>query len=368
MTEVTRRDGISGSNIAAICGLNPYRTPTDAWLSIMGLKDELEDNEAKRWGKALEPVLAQRYHEDTGAILFPSIKTGFDYQRPLFHPDVPWWLGTPDRLVVDDPVMQTENLDEAHEMVKHPDFWKHVLGLWEGKTGGARQKFFWGNDYDEVVTIPEMYLCQVAWYFPIARVQWCDVSVLLDTNKYQCPRIIREEPLINALYQVGARFWQDHILTNQPPPVEASPAWKQYLKKRFPAEQGPEFLTANEEMQAVAFALDEARRNTKKWEEYKELQENKLKALIGSFAGVRGEGWSPPSEESPETFPWEITWKANKASKVTDWEKAFRTLSEGIDPAQVQFILEQHTTEEPGARVLRCSFPKKPPKKKGGKK
>jgi len=367
MTEAQRREGISGSNIAAICGLNPYKTPMDAFLAIMGLKDAVEDNEPMRWGKALEPVLAQRYHEDTGAILFPSINTGFDYKRPLRHPEVPWWLGTPDRLVIDDPAMQTDNLDEAHEMVTHPGFWQHVLGLWEGKTGSHRQKFFWGEEYDEVVHIPEMYLCQVAWYFPITRVQWCDVSVLLDTSTYRCPRIIREESLIGALYQVGERFWQEHILTNQPPPVEASPAWKQYLKKRFPQEEGPDLLIASEEIKAVAFALDEARRNTKKWEEYKELQENKLKALIGDYAGIRGEGWSPPGEESLETFPWEVTWKANRPSKVTDWEGLARYLLTGSEQ-QRQELLAQFTTEEPGARVLRCYFPKKAKKAKGGKK
>lgn len=361
MSELQAKKGITGTNISAICGLNPYRTATDAWLSIMGLKDDIPDNEPMRWGKALEPLIAQRYHEDTGNILFPSIKTGFDYKRPLTHPEIPWWEGTPDRLVIDDPALQTDNLDEAYEMVAHPDFWKHVLGLWEGKTGGHFQKWFWGDEYDDVVRIPEIYLCQIAWYMPIVRAPWCDISVLLDTNKYQCPRIIREEPLINALYQVGAKFWNEHVLTNQPPPVEASPAWKEYLKKRFPREEGPELFIANDEIQAVAFALDEARRNTSKWTEYKELQENKLKALLGDHAGVRGEGWSPPGVESPETFPWEVTWKANKPSKVTDWEG----LANSLAPTPEQ--IGAFTTEQPGARVLRCSFPKNPKKTKGGK-
>ena len=47
-----RRQGIGGSDAAAIMGLNPWKTPMDIWLEKTGefLDDEEPENEKMYWG------------------------------------------------------------------------------------------------------------------------------------------------------------------------------------------------------------------------------------------------------------------------------------------------------------------------------
>jgi len=44
-----RRKGIGGSDVAAIAGLNPWKTPLQVWKEKV-LGDTVEENAAMRWG------------------------------------------------------------------------------------------------------------------------------------------------------------------------------------------------------------------------------------------------------------------------------------------------------------------------------
>lgn len=56
-----RRTGITSTDIAAICGLNPYKSPMAVYLDKIGKPLEVEQTEGMFWGLALEPLLLQRY-------------------------------------------------------------------------------------------------------------------------------------------------------------------------------------------------------------------------------------------------------------------------------------------------------------------
>ena len=57
-----RRQGIGGSDAAAILGLNPWKTPMDVWLEKTGefTRDD-EENEQMYWGTVLEAVVAEEF-------------------------------------------------------------------------------------------------------------------------------------------------------------------------------------------------------------------------------------------------------------------------------------------------------------------
>ena len=61
-----RRQGIGGSDAAAIVGLDRYRSPFDVYADKLGLKKEQPDNEAMRQGRDLEEYVASRFCEQTG--------------------------------------------------------------------------------------------------------------------------------------------------------------------------------------------------------------------------------------------------------------------------------------------------------------
>ena len=62
-----RRNGIGGSDAAAIMGLSPWRTAMDVWLEKTGefTRDD-EENEQMYWGTVLEAVVAEEFTRRTG--------------------------------------------------------------------------------------------------------------------------------------------------------------------------------------------------------------------------------------------------------------------------------------------------------------
>ena len=61
-----RKSGLGGSDIAAVLGLSKWASPMDVWYQKRGLVDPLEESNAMRRGRLLEPAIAEWYAEETG--------------------------------------------------------------------------------------------------------------------------------------------------------------------------------------------------------------------------------------------------------------------------------------------------------------
>lgn len=61
-----RRNGIGGSDAAAVMGASPWMTRDDLIQDKLGLLPEKKDNEAMRQGRDLEPYVAHRFELATG--------------------------------------------------------------------------------------------------------------------------------------------------------------------------------------------------------------------------------------------------------------------------------------------------------------
>ena len=178
-----RSKGLGGTDIAAICGVHPYRTALDVYLDKRGLAEPVAENEAMKWGTTLEPVIAAEYAEREDVVL--------EECGTLIHPDRDWHVGTPDRLVVGQPV-----------------------GL-EIKTAGVRSAHRWGEqDTDEV---PDEYLIQSAWYLALTNRERWDLAALIGGQEYRVYRIERSAGLEAALLEQGEAFWRDNVLAGEPP-------------------------------------------------------------------------------------------------------------------------------------------------------
>ena len=64
--KISRKDFIGGSDSAAACGINPWKTPLDLYLEKTGQIEPYGGNDATYWGNVLEPVVASRLAEVTG--------------------------------------------------------------------------------------------------------------------------------------------------------------------------------------------------------------------------------------------------------------------------------------------------------------
>jgi putative phage-type endonuclease len=193
-----RRTGVSGSDAAAIIGLDRYRSAFDVYADKIGLKPEQPDNEAMRQGRDLEQYVAKRFMEATG-------KKVRRRNAILQHPEHHWMLGNIDRWVVG------EN-----------------AGL-ECKTTSVlnRAKFSQGE-------FPPNYYVQCVHYMAVTGAERWYLAVLVLNKAFHVFTIERDENEIQALVATEKDFWENHIMKQIPPAPDGSESTSELLKQMFP--------------------------------------------------------------------------------------------------------------------------------------
>lgn len=93
-----RRQGIGGSDVAAILGISPFRTARDLYddkLNIASAVDDTGNWVALEMGHLLEPLVAQIFTKKTGLEVF-QIKKMFQHpQCPFMLADVDYFVRLP---------------------------------------------------------------------------------------------------------------------------------------------------------------------------------------------------------------------------------------------------------------------------------
>ena len=300
-----RAGGIGASEIASVCGLNPYKAALAIYLDKQGLTEHGPETQASEWGTRLEEAIAKKYAQTHGV----------EIRRPeqtYRHPGEGWMLATPDGLVC-------RNGSRLH-------------GL-EVKTAGLRQAFRWGEEGDAV---PEEYLVQCAWSMAVLNLNRWDLAVLIGGQDYREYRIDRDLELEARLIEIGREFWFEHVVTRIPPAPDASESAARALARIYPKDALP-LRRADSTADACAVELREAQAQLAKVEKTTMLAENKAKALIGGAAGLEGD-WG------------RITWKRSKPFPVVDWQAVADELKA---PAE---MVTRHTTERAGSRRFVAKF------------
>ena len=199
-----RRQGLGGSDAAAIIGLDRYRSAFDVYAEKIGLKPEQPDNEAMRQGRDLEQYVAERFMEATG-------KKVRRRNAMLQHPEYPFMIADIDRWVV------SEN-----------------AGL-ECKTTSVlnRAKFSQGE-------FPPNYYVQCMHYMAVTGAERWYLAVLVLNNAFHVFTIERDENEIQALIQAEKQFWEEHVLKQIPPVPDGSESTAEIIKAMFPEARNTE--------------------------------------------------------------------------------------------------------------------------------
>jgi putative phage-type endonuclease len=292
-----RRSVITATDIGAIAGVSKWRSALDVFNDKMGIGPEVEENEAMRWGKALEPVVADRYAAENKVRLIDGVFVKRD-----------WMGGTPDRIIIGE--------DGANR-----------YGL-EIKTGSLWTAKEWGDEGTDHV--PDSYLLQCAWYMALTELSRWDVAVLLGGQDFRTYTVRRDMALEKRLIEIAAEFRERHILTGTPPEIDGSRAASEYIKQVFNKQKKDDLVAATPEQSDIAEKLIEAKAKLATIEEEISLCENKLKAAIGDASGMVGNGWK-------------VSWKAGKDTEKVDWKSA---ASANVS----REVLVKYTTVSPGAR------------------
>ncbi len=88
-----RRQGVSGTDISVLLGVNPYRSVDDLILDKLGIGKKFEGNAATRAGQRLEPFVANHWAKRNQKIIVNGAFTKSE--------ENPYFVGTPDFLVGD---------------------------------------------------------------------------------------------------------------------------------------------------------------------------------------------------------------------------------------------------------------------------
>ncbi|MCP4363337.1 MAG: hypothetical protein GY796_35505 [Chloroflexi bacterium] len=187
-----RRLGIGGSDIGAILGLSPYRTPLDVYLDKTGESkpEDLSDNQAVHWGITLEDTIAKEYAKREGVRVRRR-------NKQFIHPEHVWMRANIDR-----------SIDGARKVL-------------ECKTAGQYMSADWGPAGTDQV--PESYLVQVAWYMSILGYPHADLAVLIGGRDFRSYQFQRDFELESMMVRRAKSFWFSNVLARVPPnPVNNS--------------------------------------------------------------------------------------------------------------------------------------------------
>jgi len=295
---------IGGTDIAAILGLNPYKSALEVYAEKVGVAPEREESEAARWGKTLQSVVAAEYRRrHPGVTLHRS--------RIRLKPGFPYMGGTPDYVIQSSAVRDNGGL--------------------EIKTAGLRQAGRWGESSDAV---PEEYYTQCAWYMFVLNATWWDLAVLIGGQDYREYHLERDNDICDKMCEAARSFWHHHVMLRVPPPPDASESAKAALTALYAKRARPDLYAATYQERMACDLLREARKRRRDAEDGEMLAENQVKALIGERGGLI------LNEDE------KVTWLATKDREAVNW----RAVVEELHPPEE--LLRKHTKTTPGVRRL----------------
>lgn len=181
---VLRRQGIGGSDAAAIVGLNPYVTPYSLWADKTGRLPEKEETEAMRQGRDLEEYVATRFTEKTG-------KKVRRRNVMFVHDDLPFVIGNIDREVVGE-----------------------SAGLECKTTSVMNLKKFKNGEF------PDQYYVQCVHYLAVTGFKKWYLAVLVLNQGFYVYEIKRDEAEIAALLEAEKEFWETYVVSDIAPAVD----------------------------------------------------------------------------------------------------------------------------------------------------
>ena len=173
-----REHSIGGSDVGAICGVNPYSSPWRTWAIHTGRLGVIEATDRMRLGQLLESGILQMFAEKN-----PKFKVQADagtWENIL----EPWQHANPDGFYIDS----------------------------TGQMGIVEIKFS-GYSWDGV---PPMYRAQVMWYMHVTGIRQATIAAVAGGN-YSEYHIRYDELEVDAMLDRVRFFWNECITENKEP-------------------------------------------------------------------------------------------------------------------------------------------------------
>lgn len=203
-----RAQGIGGSSVSTILGLNPWESAYTFAAKRLGLiESSIKQSEAMEWGTRLESVVIDKFAENHPELtVYRNVGTWRSRKRD-------WQIVNPDAIFED--VKVTRRGDDQ-------DLFVH-RGIFEAKTAAYEDD--WIVPAEGVMGtadgVPVYYRCQVQWYLQIFGFTHAIVGVLFHGNKYREFEIFADEFEQDVNLQIVEQFKTEYLDTKTLPEFSA---------------------------------------------------------------------------------------------------------------------------------------------------
>jgi putative phage-type endonuclease len=265
-----RNETIGSSEIAAVLGLDPHRTPYDVWLTKTGQQPEFSGNEATKRGNILEPAVANWFEDTYGEYKTASVIDGRLYKYGRCS-------ATPDR------VYREENGKLTICEIKTTRLYIDADNL--------PQKWFLQAMYQAAVMLKGFHLKTDFVY-----VAWLDAGLNFGAQVF-LPDYEFGEKLLNE----AENWYSRHVIHGEPP----EPTTAKDVKRMYP-KSSAKSLQANDSILEVYTKAFEAKRRMESAEAEYEVFTDALKLLMRD------------AEELEYMGNTLVTWKSTKDSSRFD--------------------------------------------------
>ena len=220
-----RRTGIGGSDVAAVLGLNPWKTPLDVWNDKLGLSEDKEMSEPAYWGTVLEDTVAKEFQLRTG-------KRVQKVSHQFADPETPWAIANIDRAIINPEIAgKVRPLVKAEEIERYADITgvERIINTdvaFEAKTANAFTADLWGpsqeleiqqNNLRTEHVIPLYYETQIQWYCGILKLKGMYLAVLIGGSDFRMYWVDARPDVFQVIKEKCSRFWNENVLKKIPP-------------------------------------------------------------------------------------------------------------------------------------------------------
>ena len=259
-----RRQGIGASELAAILGLDPYRTPLDVWMEKTGRTVQFMGNEATFRGNALEDAVGAYMQRELGSD-WMQIQGG-----QFVHPEHPIIRCNPDRLYV--------NL--AGEKIGG-----------ELKTTIENVQIEDLQDPENPKKIPWLFQCQ--WCMIVTGCTRWELGWMGAFFNYRQVTITYNESLAAQLIAFVLDWWERHIIQDiQPDPINAADA-----ATLWPVDNG-EWFEASPMLAETITEYANAKAQERQWKAKADDLADRIKlafgpCMVATIGGERAASYKP---------------------------------------------------------------------------
>jgi len=251
-----RKNGIGGSDAAAILGLNRWKSPIEVYYEKIA-EDPIDKPETAimTFGHMAEDIIAGWWEKETGRKLARDAKPGEYHMR--FHPEYDWIFCDLDRVILPDQEFDTPGVFEAKSTTSY------YIKTW-------------------TTEIPLEYFAQVQHnLFATTWIHGALGILIVDQRDFDQKPLLPDENYQKLMFDELKRFWFDNVLEQVPP----EPKTEQDLSILYPKSDPEKTIEATETEYNQVEAIKELKAQKKEVEAQLEslIEEVKLHMKDAEF-------------------------------------------------------------------------------------